>query len=78
MIAFEEMPSLSHTELSAIETLCRDEHPLVRVHAMLALVRHRLAKERLTPILEHMQRDANPAVASAAKRELERLRQPNG
>jgi HEAT repeat protein len=74
VIAFEEMqPSLSATTLSAIESLCRDEHPLIRAHATLALVRHRLAKERLVPILERLQDDPHPDLANIARRELARL-----
>jgi HEAT repeat protein len=74
VIAFEEMqPSLSASELEAIEPLCRDEHALVRVHAMLALVRHGLSDGRLRPILVRLSDDAHPRVVAVAIRELEQL-----
>ncbi len=77
MIAFEEMqPSLSATELAAIEPLCRDEHALVRAHAMLALVRHDLPDDRLKPILVRLSDDPHGDVVTVARRELARLPKP--
>jgi HEAT repeat protein len=73
VIALEEMDVKAMVPLSAIEPLCRDEHPIVRAHALLALIKHGLAKERLLPILNRLQEDTHPGVAGIARQELVRL-----
>jgi HEAT repeat protein len=76
VVALEEMDLKAMVPLSAIEPLCSDENPIIRGHAMKALVKHGLPKERLLPILNRLQEDANRAVAAAARRELAQLGPP--
>jgi HEAT repeat protein len=76
VIALEEMDPKATVPLGPIEPLCGHANPIIRVHAMHALVKHGLARERLLPILNHLQDDAHPGVAGAAQRALAELRKP--
>jgi HEAT repeat protein len=76
MVALARMDAKADVPLSAIQPLTHDNNPIVRTHAMRALVRHGLPREQLMPILQHMEKDTHPGVAAAAHQALAELRRP--
>jgi HEAT repeat protein len=74
MIALAKMGAKAKVPPAPLVPHTRHDNAIIRYHAMLALVKHGLPKDDLTPILARLQKDSHPVVAFTARKELERLR----
>jgi HEAT repeat protein len=77
LVALEKMDAVAGDSLSAVEPLCRHTNPLLRFQALLVLMHHGLAEDKLLPLLTQLQHDPHPLVAGAARKALARLQECN-